>query len=197
MVHSGAPMRCFLALDVPPHVRSALAATVERLRASTRRADVRWVSPEAMHLTLRFLGETADVAAVRAVASTVAARHQPIRLRLAGLGTFPGPAQPRVVWAGLTTGAGDAATLAAALEAAVVALGFAPEPRPFRAHVTLGRVRSHRGSADIRRALEACAGEWGAWTAGDVVLFRSHLGPRGARYEALARLPLGAPPPAA
>jgi 2'-5' RNA ligase len=186
-------MRCFVAIDLPPGVRAALAAEVGRLRARAPRADVRWTAVAAMHLTLAFLGEVAEerVPAIRDTLAGVTSSTPPSALACAGLGTFPGPARPRVVWAGIAEGLRELGLLAAAVARALEPLGFAPERRPFRGHVTLGRVRSTRGFAPLARALDAAGGaRFGEWTASHVVLYRSHLRPRGSVYEPLAVLPL-------
>jgi 2'-5' RNA ligase len=186
-------VRGFVAIDLPDAVRSALDAAQERLRAAAPRADVRWVDPAAMHLTLKFLGSVPDelVETVRGAVAEVAALHSPIPLICAGLGVFPGPGRPRVFWAGLTGALAELGRLAAAVERAVEPLGFPREARPFSGHVTLGRARSTRGVARIVKALgEVGSCEFGRWMAQEVVLFQSHLHPRGARYEAIAHLPL-------
>ena len=188
-------MRCFVAVDVPSAVRAALVDAQARLRRAAPRADVRWASPEQLHLTLAFLGEVAPdrVAGVAAALAAVAGRHAPIALRVAGLGCFPGPSRPRVVWAGVVDGVAPLGLLAADVRRALEPLGFVPEARPFRAHATLARVRSARGVRRLVAAVAAAgAPELGAWTAEDVVLYRSHLHPAGARYEALVRPRLAA-----
>lgn len=190
-------MRCFVAIELPEAVRAILAEAAARLRRAAPRADVRWVPPASLHLTLRFLGEVGEpaLAAVVSALRPVAAASDPIPLGLAGLGVFPGPARPRVLWAGIETGGAAVARLAGAIEQAVTALGFPAAPRPFEGHVTLARLRSPRGMNRLLRAVEALAGEsFGRWTARDVVVFRSHLGREGARYEALVRLPLAVGP---
>ncbi len=186
-------MRCFVAIDLPDDVRRALEAAQATLRAAAPRADVRWVSAAAMHLTLKFLGDVSPehCASVQAAIAGVTAGTPPIPLHASGLGVFPGPARPRVIWAGLAGGLGELGALAAAVERALAPLGFPPEQRPFRGHVTLGRVRSPRGFAPLERALGGAPGAaFGRWSVTEVVLYRSHLGPAGSRYEALAHLPL-------
>jgi 2'-5' RNA ligase len=186
-------VRCFVAIDLSDDVRVALDAAQGRLRAAAPRADVRWVATAGLHLTLRFLGEVAEerLAGVRQALEGVTAAVRPFDIRCAGLGVFPGPARPRVVWAGVTDGLRELGLLAAGVERALEPLGFAPERRPFRGHVTLGRVRSPRGVARLTRALDQTP--FGAWTVTEVVFYRSHLSPKGSRYEALARLPLAGP----
>jgi RNA 2',3'-cyclic 3'-phosphodiesterase len=183
-------MRCFVAIDLPDDVRAAVAAAQERLRGAAPKADVRWVAPGSMHLTLKFLGEVADAEPIRAVLASVASRHGPIALAAGGLGAFPGPSRPRVLWAGITAGVRELGLLAADVERALAPLGFAPEARPFRGHLTVARVRSPRGLARIGAVLGADASAFGSWTATDVVLYRSHLRPTGSIYEPLARVEL-------
>lgn len=196
-------MRCFLAVDPPEAVREAIAAVQGRL--GTEVDGVRWVVAENLHLTLRFLGEIDEARAAAVVAATerVAAAHGPIDVEAAGLGVFPGPVRPRVVWVGLgssepaaISGSAAVGRLARAVEQALVPAGFPLESRPFRAHLTIGRSKhrdghSGRGASALIDALAAAGSpRFGAWTLRDVVLFRSHLGPRGPRYEALRRFPL-------
>jgi len=186
-------MRCFVAIDLSPDVRAALEDECERLRAVAPRADVRWVRIAGMHLTLKFLGEVPEemLARIRDALAAATAATPPIALACAGLGMFPGPSKPRVVWAGITDGLRELGLLAAAVECAVEPFGFAPEQRPFRGHVTLARVRSPRGVRPLARAVEATGrAPFGSWSASHVVLYRSRLHPTGAVYEALAALPL-------
>jgi 2'-5' RNA ligase len=191
-------MRCFVAVDVSEEVRAAMARAQAGLRAAAPRADVRWVAPAAFHMTLAFLGEIpdADVPALAHALEPAAARRRAFGLAARGVGGFPSPRRPRVVWAGVSGGVGELAGLAAETQAALVPFGFVPEKRDFRAHVTIGRVRSPRDLAPLAAALEAGAGlELGAWTAGEVVLYRSRLRPTGAVYEAVSRLPLATADP--
>jgi 2'-5' RNA ligase len=186
-------MRCFVALDLPGDVRAALERAQERLRAAAPKADLRWVAAASLHLTLKFLGQVADerAAAVEAALEGVGRAMPPIALACTGLGVFPGPRRPRVVWAGISSGLREIGVLASALERALDPVGFRPEGRPFRGHTTLGRVRSQRGLAPLAAALEAASGEeFGRWTATEIVLYRSHLRSTGSVYEPLARLPL-------
>jgi RNA 2',3'-cyclic 3'-phosphodiesterase len=187
-------MRCFVAIEVPDDVRAAVGAAQARLREASPRADVTWSDPAKLHLTLRFLGEvTVDMAAAVGVAvEAVAARHAPLALEAAGLGTFPGPARPRVLWAGIRGDIRGLGLLAAEVERALVPLGFALESRPFRPHLTLARVRSPRGVDRITAAFPAAAARpFGAWTADALTLFRSHLRPAGSVYQPLAHMALG------
>jgi 2'-5' RNA ligase len=186
-----APVRAFFAIELGEPARRAAADVARRLRASPGGDGVRWVRPEALHVTLRFLGdvEPARVAPLAGRAARDLAAFRPFVLRLGPAELFPTPSRPRVVALGLEP-AVALAELAAAVERAVVAEGFAPEPRPFRAHLTLGRVRDRRFPSVA--ALEVPAAEVAVEEA---VLFQSELSPEGSRYTPLGRMPLGGEPP--
>ena len=186
-------MRCFVAIELPDDVRAALARSQASLRQRAPRADLRWVDAAGLHVTLKFLGEVAEdrlsalTDALRAAVASPAA----LALAVAGLGGFPSLGRPRVLWAGIPTGVAELGRLAAALERALAPLGFPPESRPFRGHVTIARVRSPRGIGRIAAAIRAGGDvDFGRWTATDVVLFQSRLRPSGAVYEPLARFAL-------
>jgi 2'-5' RNA ligase len=185
-------VRCFVAVDVPGEVRTRVAALVQRLRHSAPKADVRW-SVENLHLTLKFMGEVPDprVPDVTRALGEVAARHARLALEAAGTGGFPSASRPRVVYVGIRGQADALARLAGAVDGALETLGFPGERRAFRAHLTVGRVRSPRGGEDLAGALRAAAGETaGTWTADEGLLYRSRLHPKGAVHEVIARFPL-------
>jgi 2'-5' RNA ligase len=181
-------IRSFIAVDLPEPARRAAAAVARSLRAAPGGDGVRWVRPEALHVTLRFLGqiETAQLAPlVQGVAGAIAALP-PLRLELGGVQVFPTPDRPRAV---ALTVAPEAplAALAAAVERGVVAAGFEPESRRFRPHLTLGRVRG-RVAPEVAGAPPPPPSPF---EVSEVVLFRSDLGPQGARYTPLERMSLG------
>ena len=186
-------MRCFVAVDVPPDVRTRVAALTARVRGAAPRADVRWSNAESLHVTLKFLGEVPDVRVplVEGALATVAAAHSPLTLVAAGAGGFPNPARPRVVYVGILGQVEALTRLAGAVDGALEALGFPGERRAFRGHLTVGRVRTPRGAEGLAAALRAEEGvAAGTWTAGELVLYHSRLRPSGAVHEAVARLPL-------
>jgi 2'-5' RNA ligase len=188
--------RLFVALDPPDAVRRRLAAiAVELRRGAGRSADeVRWVPPENVHLTIQFLGAVPEerVPDVEAAVRAAAARVRPLSLEVKGAGGFPNARRPRVIWAGLTGDLAALGALAADLGRRLAPLGFPPEDRPFSAHLTLGRAREGRGSPGLAGALARAAETEGApWRATELVLFESHLSPKGPRYEPLVRAPIG------
>lgn len=149
-----------------------------------------WVAETNLHVTLKFLGqiEATRVAAIADAIGVVAARTPSFELVVRGLGAFPTPARPRIVWVGLEPAA-PLAVLAGALDSALATLGFAREARPFAAHVTLGRVRDSRRNPALAAALARPA-ECGRLTVARVALMRSELHPRGARYTELTSVVL-------
>jgi 2'-5' RNA ligase len=190
---SGASLRCFVAVDLSPEVRTALTRAQAGLRAAAPRAEVRWLEPAGLHLTLKFLGQVAEDKVPAVVAALAAVRRAPIALAAAGLGGFPSLKRARVIWAGLASGVPALTALAADVDRVLAPVGFAPEARPFRGHVTIGRVRSPRGLAAVVEAIQgARAPVFGSWTAAEMVLYQSRLRPTGAVYEVVSRLPLAA-----
>jgi 2'-5' RNA ligase len=182
---TGASVRSFVALELPPGVRSAIGDLQARLRP--RLGSIRLVRPEGAHLTLRFLGDTtpAQVEALRGPLALAAAECPACDVRLRGLGTFPDRGSPRLLWLGLEPPAAVLA-LQAACERAAVAAGFAREGRAFVPHLTLGRWRERDRRPDLPEA------DLGPARVDVLVLFRSDLAREGARYTSLARFPLGA-----
>jgi 2'-5' RNA ligase len=182
------PFRAFVAIPLAEAVRERLAAVQDALRGAG--ADVKWVDPGQLHVTLKFLGDLSEAArgpldtGLKAAASAAA----PMDIAVRGLGTFPPAGAPRVVWVGLHEAGDRLAALARAVESAAADAGFPPEGRPFAAHVTLGRVKSPRNAPALRAALEReRAADAGSFRADAFVIFRSDLAPRGPTYTAVER----------
>jgi 2'-5' RNA ligase len=177
-------MRLFLAVHIPDSIREELRALQRELKSEW--PGWRWVRPESIHLTLRFLGEVdADRDALaREAWSRAAARSQPFVIRLGGIGRFPRGGRARVLWIGIEEigGSRRLEELAERVEAAARERGFDPEKRPFKPHLTLARAQRGAGPAwqediTVDRAEE--------FSVDRMVLFRSQLHPGGARYTAL------------
>jgi len=181
-------LRTFFAVELGDAARAAAGDVVRALRRFPSADGVRWVRGEALHVTLRFLGPTAP-AAIPALVHAVGARVAALpafTLSLGALQLFPSPRRPRVVALHVEPEA-PLAALAGAVEAGVVAAGFAPEARAFRAHLTLGRVRD----GDAPPADAAPPPPPSPFPVREAVLFESRLGAGGSTYLPLARLPLG------
>jgi 2'-5' RNA ligase len=183
-------LRAFLAVELGDGARRAAAAAAERLAREVRGRDVRWARPESYHLTLRFLGEIPAEPLAPLVAAVAAelADLAPFEVQLGGLELFPSPRRPRVIAARLEPAA-PLAELARRVEAAAVRAGFPAEERPFRAHLTLGRLRDRAHPALEPAAADLLAAD--PFRVAEVVLFRSDLQPDGALHTPLERIALG------
>ena len=190
------PLRLFVAVELPQHVRDALGMSMERLRSNLR-GPYRWVRPEGVHLTLRFLGNV-EAERVAELTSALGAAVGPLpafALRLDGMGVFPNARAPSVVWAGLSGESAALVRLALAVGTATAGVGEPAESRPYAPHLTLGRVRGRLGPQDAEALAASLSGvtyEGAApFRVDGVSLMRSEIGPGGARYTRLAYAPLG------
>lgn len=184
-------MRAFLAIALPESVRAALAVLQQDLAQSG--ADVKWVEPDNLHVTLTFLDEITDKqrSHIEALLRRVASREAPFQLALAHLGAFPSMTAPRVVWVGLGQGADAVKRLAAAMDQEGAALSLRKEERPFAAHITIGRVHSMKQREALVERLRASAWQPPApWPVASVRLYRSDLSSSGSRYTMLTEAPL-------
>ncbi|MCS7282551.1 MAG: RNA 2',3'-cyclic phosphodiesterase [Anaerolineae bacterium] len=190
-------IRTFIAIVLPEPLIRQLAQVQQQLEKKAPPGSVRWVNPEGIHLTLKFLGDTpaAKLDAIRAALAAVASRSAPCAFTVGGLGCFPNARRPRVIWVGVQAIGGELAALQRAVEAAMKPLGFPPEGREFTPHLTLGRVRDRVPPTDLSR-LSALISSTEVGTLGEVTarcfaLIRSDLKPTGAEYTPLAEFPLG------
>ena len=179
--------RAFLAVVPPAPVLDAVAARVDRLQ--TDDDGLRWASRVQWHTTLQFLGRVEHAEAVVAAMGEALRSSRPFPTRLGGGGAFPMAARGTLLWLGHDEGSEQVRALAAALGEAGRELGFAPDARAFRPHVTVARARRPR---DLRPLVDAIGAEHvgPGWSVSDVVLFESETLPEGARYTTRARLPL-------
>ncbi len=184
-------LRTFLAAEIGDEARQVAARWIERLRREPWGDAVRWTRAEALHVTLRFLGATSEdhVAPLTTTLRRETATIAPFTVQLGSLDVFPHARRPRVLFLGLADEPpGALADLAAAAERAAVAAGFAPEPRPFRGHLTLGRRHQQRRWLRLPEDERA---EAAAFVVDSVVLFRSQLSSAGSTYTPLERIALG------
>ena len=145
-------IRAFIALSLPQDVKEQLGKTTTILSEQLPDQTVRWVKPELMHLTLRFLGETAvaKLPAIFTAMDQLSADHVPFDLTVQGLGCFPNCKRPRVIWAGVD---GDKVALLAlkqTVDEVLMPLGWPLEQRPFKSHLTIGRVKDSQKLRGVR-----------------------------------------------
>ena len=182
-------MRLFAGIRVPEPARSHLAAILAGLQA--RQWPVRWVRPDGLHLTLKFFGSVPDetVEALVPALGRASDGMGPIPLTCAGIGAFPSGQRARVIWIGVDA-PGALELLQDAVERAGVPLGFPVEGKPFRPHITLGRVKD--GQKLPARAIDDVANEPEIpFLAEQLVLFQSQPGPGGSVYRELHTFVLG------
>jgi 2'-5' RNA ligase len=184
-------VRTFIAFQPPEAVRRQIGRLQTRLQAAG--TAVRWVKPKNVHLTLKFLGDSDPAldAPIRRAMQAAVAGQGPLELALGGLGGFPSLSRPRVLWLAVNGEIERLQRLQADLEAGLAAIGFAPERRPSRAHLTVGRIRRpgrwRHAAADAAARREAPSRPFRVDT---LIWYASELLPDGARYTALAREPL-------
>ena len=189
-------VRSFIAVELPSAARDAVERVMRDLRA-TAGDGVRWVRPEGIHLTLKFLGDI-DVDSVPAISTALdscAASAGPFDLFLEGVGVFPNARRPRVVWVGLGGALEPLRGLQQSVERELEALGFARERRAVTPHLTLGRVRDGASAQQGRALSEAIAGasvQPGVeLPVQELALMKSDLRPTGAVYTWLHAAQLG------
>ena len=186
-------MRLFVALDFPDAVRQTLRELIARLQPGFRSA--KWVRPEAMHITLKFIGEV-DGEKLAPIRGALAPVHSsaPVEIHFRGLGFFPNERRPRVLWCGVEAST-NLAELAEAVQRALVPLGIPAESRDFVPHLTLARFNSDDAPRKDLETLVRAAGELKSYDFGrtretEFHLIESILKPAGAEYRRLETFPI-------
>jgi 2'-5' RNA ligase len=181
-------IRAFIAIELPEEVKAFLIDVSSFLKRHG--GDVKWVKPEGIHLTLKFLGNVPVelIEKIEYSAKPLFSRQSAIHLGISGLGVFPTLKRPRVIWAGCQDSERRLPPLVAELEDLLEPLGFAKEKRDFTPHLTLGRVRSNEGISDLISAMKQKIDVNGpSFVADHAVLFQSVLSPSGAKYNEICR----------
>jgi len=190
-------VRVFVAIDLPETAKEALREAVADLQDSVPEG-IRWVRPEGIHLTLKFLGDvsTARAGDIQEAMERAAREFGPggFRLALSGLGVFPNPREPRVLWAGVSGDIEALEHLQSLVDGCLEGAGFARERRPVRPHLTLGRVRDQVVPEERRRIgqamRQASPPREVEWQVGEIHLIRSTLTSGGAIYDSIGSAPL-------
>lgn len=188
--------RLFVAIELPDDTLRAIERVQTTLQRRAPERALRWVRPEGIHLTLKFLGDVprSQIPAMEAALAEAAAGHDPLSLSIEELGGFPNPQRPRVLWLGVTGDTAPLARLQADVEKHLAPLGYPRENRPFSPHLTLARVRREASREDVDAVGALTRAGWegvvSQWEAGAVSLMRSQLKPSGAVYTRVADLAL-------
>lgn len=184
-------MRLFVAIVLDERVRARLAAVQDRLR--NKCPGVRWVRPELVHLTLKFLGDVGDgdVSSVVDSVALAAETCEPFDMKVADLGCFPERGPVRIIWAGVRVETGALLRCSEAVEGALELCGFQRERRSFSPHLTLGRVREDRSGAGLREAVAGKELPETMQPVASITLLSSVLSPSGPTYKPVSVAKLG------
>ena len=190
-------LRLFIAIPIPEPVRDEIIRVQQELQPLVPRNVARWAKSDQFHLTLRFLGDVpADgVEDLKKSVGAVCRNARPLSLRAEGVGFFPNPHSPRVIWVGINDGEGCLVDLQKQIETVVGQFSSEPGERNFAGHVTLGRLKNPRPADTRDLAARAKLLEkrlFSEWPAHEIEIIRSELSPAGARYTSLAACRLGA-----
>lgn len=187
-------MRAFIAIPLPEEAQESLLKLQDILKTSG--ADIKWVEPKNIHLTLKFLGDINErtVGHISTAIQKIASGQKSFRIRTKELGVFPKPTFARVIWVGIDTGAVETRALAAQIEEASTKLGIPSETKPFTTHITLGRVRSQKNLEKLLHAIEnasALTTEYPQqFIVSEIILYQSTLSLQGPIYEKICRVSL-------
>ena len=186
-------IRTFLAIEIPKEILEQFERLQYRLGQSMT-GVIRWAKPGSTHLTLKFFGNITerDIRTIEDTLKAKAPAFTPIPIAVGTMGVFPSLSRPRVLWVGITTGLKELTATQAEVESALEKVGFEREQRPYRPHLTLGRMKTDRRIEGLDKAIESHKDfAAGSFTAREMILFRSDLKPTGPVYTELAKFKLG------
>ena len=179
--------RLFIAVDISQQARELAADYMHEMSRQFPDARVKWERPEKLHLTVKFLGSTEEnlIEKLKKLVGRNASLIRPFEITIAGTGSFPSAKSPRVLWLGVSERTGELKRLATGIDADCARLGFEPEKRSFKPHLTLARSRDPRGAENLGR--EHAERRFGPITYNccEAVLYESHLGRSGSTYSKL------------
>lgn len=186
-------MRLFVAVDVPDEIKEVISNALEGLRSGVE--GVRWVKPENIHLTVKFIGDYEERKLDRLVDEVrkAALRSPRFTALLGGCGAFSSPRKARVIWVDMREGGEGAAVVARKVDSRLGKIGVKRENRPFRAHLTLGRLKRPKDCSDMLDRLDDDLEELSEmpFDVQEIVLYRSILSSEGSTYVSLQHIELG------
>lgn len=183
-------MRSFIAINLPVSVKEEIGSIIERL--SNAGPPARWVPSQNLHVTVKFLDEISEdqVQPLLGAITVAGGEADPFELRLGGFGFFPNERKARVLWIAIETGFEQLKGLAQSIDREVKPLGFAPEKRAFKGHITLARFRRPGPVGDLANAAAHIDFHSESIKVNQIDLMRSVLSPKGATYSVLGSVPL-------
>ena len=188
-------MRTFIAIELPAEIKEYLNFIQNKLKAC--QTDMKWVKPENIHLTLKFLGEinAEQFDKTVSILKKAADNNPSFKINMASIAAFPGINTPRIIWLGINQGEPQIKTLVANLEEKLVGIGIPAEERTFSVHITIARTCSCRNQQSLGAGIAGLNDklkiEKHEFTADKLTLFKSTLTSQGPLYEALQVFPLG------
>ena len=184
-------MRVFIAIDINDQIRNGIGNLQQKLSAEAdiKKSDVKWVRPESIHLTLKFLGEIKDAQCVEVcnITEEVVANHKNFELDIESVGCFGGKS-PRVLWVGMGAGSNQLRELAKNLDEKFTSAGWPEETRDFTGHLTVCRIRNSRAGVKLAKLAQNYEdAKLGDISVDSITVYQSQLKPAGAIYTVLGK----------
>ena len=178
-------IRCFIAIEMSREITDALGNIQDELKRGI--SGVKWVKPDNIHLTLKFIGSIEEdvIEQIKGIITEIASKAQPFKIRLSSAGAFPTPERPRVIWIGIEEGGKESSELACSIEEELGKLGIEKESRAFHPHLTLARVKFLKDKHSVKNALASLKVSASEMTATRLTLFQSTLTREGSIYSVL------------
>jgi 2'-5' RNA ligase len=183
-------LRCFIAIELPETLKSILSGLEEEFKKTE--SDIKWVNPNNIHLTLKFLGNIREemIEKITELMRQICSHYSNFTLNVRGIGVFPSLKAPRVLWVGIENNE-TLQALQQEIEEHMSLIGFEKESRKFTPHLTLGRFRSSIGKNAILDTIRPRKEEdFGQFSVHSISLMKSDLNPEGARYTRISEVPL-------
>lgn len=179
--------RLFLAIDLPSHLKNFIAQ--EQARWKQVKSGVKWVKPNLLHLTLKFLGEVPEeqLPDISESLKTICNKHPSFSLSLNGTGVFPTPARPKVFWIGLSGEINKLRALHSDIETGLAQIGFPAEKKKFSPHITLARAKTNKKLNELITELAKTKFPTEPFKVDNVVLYKSILSPQGPKYTPITK----------
>lgn len=184
-------LRLFIAIDIPEHIKREIGELIDILKKYD--TDVKWIIPENIHITLKFLGATSEtlVTQIRESLLPIVSSYEPFYINIQSTGVFPNEKYPRVLWIGIVD-SDLLKELRDSIENTLSLLGFRRDDKEFHPHLTLGRVRAQKGMISLMKELTLFRDKrFGDFLIDQVKLMKSELKSKGAEYTCLYTIPLG------
>jgi 2'-5' RNA ligase len=184
-------LRCFIALELPEEVKKKIYVCIEKMKSAG--ADVKWIPPENLHLTLKFLGDTTEelLKSVNERLISLSKSHNRFSLQVSGAGAFPNIKYPKVVWLGIHDSE-EIIKLQHDIDESMEGLGFKRDDKKFTPHLTIGRVKSMRNKDVLIKELATLKeADFGKIEVNNITMMKSELKPGGAEHSKLIEIPFG------